>query len=277
MGRFSIQRTSTVGPDISRLVVDAPRVAAHAHAGQFVIVRATRDGERIPLTISEWDAEAGTITIVVQGVGRSTKDLISMQAGDSVADVLGPLGVPTEVDRFGCCAVVAGGVGAAIALPVATALRDAGNRVIGVLGAKSVEYLGLRRDFADACTSMRVTTEDGSEGRRGFVTDELDEVLASEPVDRVFTVGPIPMMAAVAERTRRLGVPTIASLNPIMVDGTGMCGGCRVTVDGTTRFACVEGPEFDAHLVDFAGLAERNRAYRAFEACQLSRTGVDDG
>lgn len=277
MGRFPIRHVSTAGPDIVRMVVEAPRVAAHAAAGQFVIVRASDDGERIPLTISAWDRAAGEITLVVQAVGRTTREIVSLREGDDLADVLGPLGRPTDVRRHGTCAVVAGGVGAAIALPVASALADAGNRVVAILGARSAEHLILVDEFSAVVDSVRVATEDGSAGRHGLVTDVLDEVQATVGPDLVFTVGPIAMMQAVAALTASSGIPTIASLNPIMVDGTGMCGGCRVSVGGETRFACVDGPDFDAHLVDFASLAARNRAYRAFERCQLTVAGDPDG
>lgn len=259
------------------MVVDAPRVAAHAHPGQFVIVRATSNGERIPLTISHWARDIGSIELVVQAVGRTTRDLVGMRPGDALADVLGPLGRPTEIDSFGTVAVVAGGVGAAIALPVAYALAAVGNDVVGVLGARSSEHLILVPEFSEACAVVHLVTEDGSSGRRGLVTDELSDLITRTTVDRVFTVGPIAMMRAVAEVTRPVPIPTVASLNPIMVDGTGMCGGCRVNVAGVQRFACVDGPEFDAHAVDFDGLEARNRAYRRFEECQLALTGVQDG
>jgi ferredoxin--NADP+ reductase len=277
VGRFAVRDASLEGPGIARIVVDAPRVASHALAGQFVIVRVTADGERIPLTICEADAASGTITLIVQAVGRTTTEMQALQAGDHLADVLGPLGIPTEVGRFGTCVVVAGGVGAAIALPVARALAAEGNRTIAVLGARTGDHLILRPEFAMSCDEVRVATEDGSVGVEGLVTDVLAELLATDPPDRVFTVGPIGMMRAVAELTRGRGAPTIASLNPIMVDGTGMCGGCRVTVGTETKFACVDGPEFDAHLVDFASLARRNEAYRSFEACELERSGGTGG
>lgn len=267
--RFLISEVSTVGPGTTEFVVEAPRVAAHAHPGQFVIVRPTVGSERIPLTICGFDAELGTITLVVQSVGRTTTEMQGLGAGEHLADVLGPLGTPTEIDRFGTCVVVAGGVGVAIALPVARALTGAGNEVIGVLGARTAEHVILKEAFEKACHEVAITTEDGSVGTTGFVTDALKLILDDRSIDRVFAVGPIPMMRAVAEMTRDGAVPTIASLNPIMVDGTGMCGGCRVRVGGDTRFACVDGPEFDAHLVDFESLARRNTAYRAFESCQL--------
>jgi ferredoxin/flavodoxin---NADP+ reductase len=275
--RFIVREVVDEGPGINRIVVDAPRVAKYARPGQFVIVRATGDGERIPLTVCDLDTGAGTITLVVQGVGRTTNDILAMTAGDRFSDILGPLGRATEVERFGRCLVVAGGVGVAIAMPVARAWRDAGNTVTGILGARSAAHVVLLRDFAAACDHVVVTTEDGSEGTPGLVTDALAAMVGQDAIDRVFVVGPIPMMRAVADLTRGYRIPTIASLNPLMVDGTGMCGGCRVGVGGQTLFACIDGPEFDAHLVDFDALALRNTAYRPFEACQVEMGGVVAG
>lgn len=197
-----------------------------------------------------------------------------MRDGDELTDVLGPLGRATEIDAFGTCIVVVGGVGAAIGLPVAAALVRAGNRVTTIQGGRTAEHCILGDDFTAAGSMLVLTTEDGSAGRGGLVTDALADMIDETSIDRVVTVGPVPMMQAVAELTRPRGIPTIASLNPIMVDGTGMCGGCRVRVGGETRFACVDGPDFDAHLVDFASLTARNRAYRAFETCQLDRAGA---
>ena len=267
--RFVIRQTGEVGPDIARLVVDAPRVARHARAGQFVIVRPGGDSERIPLTICDADPDAGTITLVVQAIGGTTTEINAKTAGSTLSDVLGPLGLPTEIERYGTCVVVAGGVGVAIVLPVAKALAEAGNRVIGIVGARDADHLILVDEMSDVCDEVLLATEDGSLGTTGFVTDVLRSVVDSHDVDRVLTAGPIPMMRAVAELTRPHDIPTIASLNPIMVDGTGMCGGCRVTVGGDTLFACIDGPEFDAHAVDFLSLEKRNEAYQAFEACRL--------
>jgi ferredoxin--NADP+ reductase len=266
---FVIRTTETVGPDIQRLVVEAPRVASHARAGQFVIVRANEHGERIPLTICETDAASGTITLVVQAVGATTMQINAKTAGNHLADVLGPLGTPTEVELFGTCIVVAGGVGTAIVLPVAHALHDAGNRVVAIVGARDADHLILLDEMADASDEVITTTDDGSAGLHGFVTDALATLIATGDADYVFAAGPIPMMRAVAETTRDDQILTVASLNPLMVDGTGMCGGCRVTVDGESQFACVDGPEFDAHMVDFAALSMRNTAYLDFESCRL--------
>jgi ferredoxin--NADP+ reductase len=267
--RFCIREITEVGPDIARIVVAAPRVARNGRAGQFVIVRPSGDSERIPLTICDVDPDAGTITLVVQAIGGTTTEINAMEAGTPFSDILGPLGLATEIERFGTCVVVAGGVGVAIVLPVAKALAEAGNRVIGIVGARDADHLILVDEMRDVCDQVLLTTEDGSAGVQGFVTNALESVTASHQIDRVLTAGPIPMMRAVAELTRPYGVPTIASLNPIMVDGTGMCGGCRVTVGGETMFACIDGPEFDAHTVDFASLQRRNEAYHAFEACRL--------
>ena len=267
--RFVTRQIADVGPDIARIVVDAPRVARHARAGQFVIVRPLDTSERIPLTICGADSGSGTITLVVQAVGGTTTEINAMEAGAAFSDILGPLGLATEIERFGTCVVVAGGVGVAIVLPVAKALAEAGNRVIGIVGARDADHLILVDEMTDACAQVFLATEDGSAGTQGFVTDVLEKVMGLHDVDRVLTAGPIPMMRAVGELTRPYGTPTIASLNPIMVDGTGMCGGCRVTVGGETLFACIDGPEFDAHAVDFASLQKRNEAYHTFEACRL--------
>ena len=244
----------------------------YARPGHFVIVRAGASGERVPLTVCDSDPVEGTITLIVQAVGDTTRQINERSAGDSLSDVLGPLGEPTDIDSFGTCVVVAGGVGVAIMRPVAEGLLSAGNRVIAVIGARDGQRLVLVEDMRAVCDRVIVTTEDGSSGRRGLVTDALCELMAAEQVDRVFTAGPVGMMAAVADLTRPDRVATIASLNPIMIDGTGMCGGCRVSVGGTSRFACVDGPEFDAHAVDFAALARRNEAYREFEKRRWEET-----
>jgi ferredoxin--NADP+ reductase len=263
-----------LGPEITRFVVEAPRIARHAEPGQFVIVRVESDGERIPLTICDQDPDAGTITLIVQAVGRTTTLLSAKESGAQLEDVLGPLGRPSEVDQYGRVAVVAGGVGTAIVLPIARALAEAGNIVHGIVGARDAEHLILIDEMLDACHELTITTDDGSSGRAGLVTAPLQETVAARWPDYVFAAGPVVMMAAVAETTRKAGIPTVASLNPIMVDGTGMCGGCRVKVGGETKFACVDGPEFDAHLVDFDLLSTRNEAYRCWEVLKMSDTEV---
>jgi ferredoxin--NADP+ reductase len=272
--RFRLQEVERLAPGITRFVVEAPRIAHNAEPGQFVIVRVDPDGERIPLTICDQDPRAGTITLIVQAVGRTTGLMNEKQAGDHLADVLGPLGRPSEIDQYGRVVVVAGGVGTAIVLPVARALAEAGNIVHGIVGARDSEHLILIDEMQDACHEFTITTDDGSTGRAGQVTAPLGEMVASRWPDYVFAAGPVVMMAAVAETTRRAGIPTVASLNPIMVDGTGMCGGCRVKVGTETLFACVDGPEFDAHLVDFDLLSTRNDAYRCWEALKMSDTQV---
>ncbi|MEP7112732.1 MAG: sulfide/dihydroorotate dehydrogenase-like FAD/NAD-binding protein [Ilumatobacteraceae bacterium] len=249
-----------LSPNVHRLVVRAPRVAAVRQPGQFVIVRLGPGAERIPLTIADSDAEQGSIVLVIQSVGKSTSDLVALAVGDRICDVVGPLGRPSDLIAQGTAMCVAGGVGAAVIFPIAQRLAEVGVEVITVLGARTSENVLFKNEF-ESFAELIVCTDDGSAGRRGIVTEALADLLATRPVDIVYAAGPVPMMRAVATVTRPLGVRTIASLNPIMVDGTGMCGGCRVTVDGVMRFACVDGPEFDAHGVDFDELSDRLRTY----------------
>jgi len=259
---FPILAAEPLASTLTRLEVLAPLVARKWRPGQFVIVRVDDSGERIPLTIVDGSDAGGSIVLVVQAVGKSTRAIARLRRGDALADVLGPLGHPTEVARFGAVACAAGGVGAAELLPVARALQAAGNEVFTALGARTRDLLILEAEFATCSDRLAVTTDDGSWGRHGIVTEPLREWLDSAPsLARVFAVGPLPMMRAVAELTRPYGIRTLASLNAVMVDGTGMCGGCRVNVGGRMRFACVDGPEFDAHLVDFDEVARRNRSY----------------
>jgi ferredoxin--NADP+ reductase len=253
-------------------VVEAPRIARIRQPGQFVIVRRGPGAERIPLTIAGADAEAGTIDLVIQAVGKSTTDLVELAPGEAITDVAGPLGRPTELLETGHAVCVGGGVGTAVVYPIAAELARRGVRVTSITGGRSREWVMLERELG-AAGEVLVCTDDGSYGRHGFVTDALRDVLAAGDVDAVYAVGPVPMMRAVAELTRPLGVHTVASLNAIMVDGTGMCGGCRVAVGGETRYACVDGPEFDAHLVDFDLLADRLATYRPFEADAMERRG----
>jgi ferredoxin--NADP+ reductase len=275
--RFAIVDARRLGPDIMQFTVRAPRVAAHARPGQFVIVRVDEHGERIPLTICGHDKEKETITLVVQAVGRTTTEMTGFTTGEAFADILGPLGRPTDIVDYGRVVVVGGGLGTAIALPVARALAEAGNVVHGIIGARDEAHLILVDEMSAACGKTTVMTDDGSAGEKGLVTEPLADLIDSEGADLVFVAGPIVMMAAAADVTRPSGVKTIASLNPIMVDGTGMCGGCRVRVRDETRFACVDGPEFDAHLVDFDLLATRNRAYVEFETCRMAKLATDHG
>jgi ferredoxin--NADP+ reductase len=261
-----------LAPDVVRLWVDAPHVARKRRPGQFVIIRVADGGERIPLTIAEADAVRGAIAIVVQAVGKTTRDLNALAPGDSIKDVAGPLGAPTVIapGQRVCC--IGGGIGAAVVLPIARAVRDAGGRVVTIVGARTRERVILEDEARAVSERCVVTTDDGSHGRRGLVTDALVEVLAAgEVFDEVVAVGPLPMMRAVCERTRERGIRTIVSLNPLMVDGTGMCGGCRVSVGGEQKFVCVDGPEFDGHQVDFGELIARLTAYREQELVAAAR------
>ena len=256
---YRIVEARRLGPTLTRLVVEAPLVARKRQAGHFVIVRLNETGERIPLTIVDSDAE--TVTLIVQAVGKTTKLLTARRTGETIADLLGPLGNPTPIEAHGEVACVGGGVGVAELLPIAVALRRGGNVVHAILGARTRDLVILEKEMAACSDSLAVTTDDGSYGRKGLVTDVLGDILGGRPVGAVYAIGPLPMMKAVAELTRSRGVKTYVSLNAIMVDGTGMCGGCRVTVGGTMKFACVDGPEFDAHQVDFDELMRRNRTY----------------
>jgi ferredoxin--NADP+ reductase len=268
--RFPILETETLAPAVTRFRIEAPRVARAHRAGQFVIVRAEERGERIPLTVAKTDAEAGWIELIVQAVGHTTAVMQRLGSGDELQDVVGPLGRPTDVDDYGTVAVVGGGVGTAIAYPAAVALSARGNDVVAIIGAQRADLVILEAEMRDVASEVIVTTDDGSAGRHGFVTDALSDLIEQRSIDRVLAVGPIPMMRAVADVTRSRAIPTIVSLNPIMVDGTGMCGGCRVLIGGEVQFACVDGPEFDGHQVDFDVLTMRNRAYIEFEQCHYT-------
>jgi NAD(P)H-flavin reductase len=260
---FEVLCNEVLAPEVHRMVVRAARVASARQPGQFVIVRLKEGAERIPLTIADADPQAGTITLVIQAVGPSTKQIVAEPAGGALRDVAGPLGRGTEIRKWGKVACVGGGVGTAVLFPQAKALAEAGNRVTTIIGGRGEPFVILRRELAEFSHEVLVTTEDGSLGTKGFVTVELAAMLEDESrrPDAVYAVGPVLMMSAVADLTRPYGIRTIVSLNPIMVDGTGMCGGCRVTVDGEIKFACVDGPEFDGHLVDFRELAIRQNAY----------------
>jgi ferredoxin--NADP+ reductase len=260
-----------LAPGIHRLEIAVPRVAVAARPGQFVIVRLGPGAERIPLTIADADAGRGVITLVVQAVGKSTGDLVALRPGDVIQDVAGPLGRPSTLVTTGNAVCVAGGVGAAVVYPIARGLRDGGATVTTVIGARSRDRLLLVAELAELGRVV-VCTEDGSDGHPGWVTDALPEVLGDSAL--VYAAGPVAMMRAVAELTRPLGIPKTVSLNPIMVDGTGMCGGCRVTVGGRMRFACVDGPEFDGHAVDFDELADRLTTYHTFERAALQSAEV---
>ncbi|MCI0582420.1 MAG: sulfide/dihydroorotate dehydrogenase-like FAD/NAD-binding protein [Chloroflexi bacterium] len=271
-----ILRNERLSPNVTRLVLEAPRIAEIRQPGQFVIVHLGRGAERIPLTIADGDAEAGTISLVIQAIGKSTTDLVELQPGDAIADVAGPLGRPTDLPEHGHAVCVGGGVGTAVILPIAQELHRRGVKVTSIIGGRSREWVILEPELA-ACGTVIACTDDGSYGRPGFVTQALADVIAEGGIEEVFAVGPVPMMRAVAEMTRPVGLKTTVSLNPVMVDGTGMCGGCRVTVHGETRYACVDGPEFDGHNVDFRELSDRLATYRPFEQLAMERRACEIG
>ena len=263
---FKIIHANFIAPGVKRFVVEAPRIARKHQPGQFVILRLAPSGERIPLTIERVDRERGTINMVVQSVGKTTNLLNLLGTGDSILDIVGPLGKPSEIRKFGTVVVMGGGVGTAMAYPTTAALKAAGNHIISIVGARSKNLMILEDEMRAVSDVLMITTDDGSYADKGFVTDKLRSLIQNGVrIDLVLAVGPIPMMRAVAEMTRPERIPTVVSLNPIMIDGTGMCGGCRVLVEGKSEFACVDGPEFDAHRVDFAVLVQRNSMYREAE------------
>jgi ferredoxin--NADP+ reductase len=267
---YRIIEARPVAQNIKQFVIEAPRIARKQRPGQFVILRLHENGERIPLTIKASDPLAGTVTIVVQGVGKTTSLLNCLEAGDFILDIVGPLGRPSEIERYGTVLILAGSVGTAMALPTARALRQAGNHVIFVEGARSREFVVFEDEVRDASDEHFIMTDDGSSGEKGLVTARLNELLAAgHRPDFVLAVGPVPMMRAVSQITCPLGIKTIVSLNAIMVDGTGMCGGCRVLLGDKSKFACVDGPEFDASLVNFEVLMQRNAMYRNKECESL--------
>ncbi len=272
MGHAVVQ-SEWLAPNVRRLVVRAPHVVRHCGPGQFVIVRSTGCGERIPLTIAHADRDAGTITLIIQSIGATTQELCSLEAGGELADVVGPLGRQTDIHNVGHAVIVGGGVGTAVIYPQAGALKAKGNRVSAIIGGRSKPYVILEKELSAVCDAVYPCTDDGSYGYKGFVTDRLRQLIQETdlPVREVIAAGPVPMMRAVAELTRPMGIHTVASLNPIMVDGTGMCGGCRVQVGGAMKFACVDGPEFDAHAVDFRELSDRLTAYREQEQSAIQR------
>ena len=271
---FRIIYRETLAAKIHLFKIEAPAVAKKAQPGQFVVVRVDERGERIPLTIADWDEKEGSVSMVFMEVGATTFRLAQLKAGESIADFVGPLGVPSDIEKFGTVVCVAGGVGVAVITPIAKALKEKGNNIISILGARSKDLLFWEDKLRNASHQLIVTTDDGTYGRKGVVTEPLKELLESgEKVDRVIAIGPTVMMKFCAKTTQPFGVKTIVSLNPIMVDGTGMCGCCRVSVGGATRFACVDGPDFDGHQVDWDLLSARQRIYldeekRSFEQWQ---------
>lgn len=253
------------------LTINAPNIVRNAQAGQFIIFRTEENGERVPLTIADVDKQSGALTIVFMAVGYSTKKLAELQAGDELLDIVGPLGQPTHIKNYGTVVCLAGGYGAAPCYLIAKAFKEAGNKVYMIMGARTKDLIFWQDKMETACQELFITTDDGSLGTKGFVTNVLEDIIAKEKVDYAIAVGPIPMMRAVAELTRKHNIYTEASLNPIMMDGTGMCGACRVTVDGKVKFACVDGPDFNAHLVDFDELINRCKIYKEEEEEERKR------
>ena len=271
---YKILSKKELCPNQYEITIDAPYVVRNAKAGQFIIFRAEEDGERVPLTIADVDKEKGILTLVFMAVGYSTKKLAQLEVGDELVDLVGPLGKPTHIENYGTVVCVAGGYGAAPCYLIAKAFKDAGNKVYMIMGARTKDLIFWQDKMKNACTELYITTDDGSLGIKGFGTTVLQEIMDREKVDYTIAVGPMPMMRAVAEMTRGKGIKTEASMNPIMVDGTGMCGACRLTVGGETKFACVDGPDFDAHQIDFDEVINRTRIYkdeerRRSESCNL--------
>ena len=264
---FKILSKEELSPNVFAMDIEAPRVAKKAQAGQFIVLRVDEKGERIPLTIANFNRDTGVVNIVFQVIGASTMALAALNAGDSLLDFVGPLGKPSKIKQFnGTVVVVGGGIGVAPTFPIARAMKEAGNKVIAIMGAKTKDILIMEAEMQAVTDEIMITTDDGSRGIKGFVTYAVEELYKrGENIAQVTAIGPVIMMKSVADVTRKLAIPTVVSLNPIMVDGTGMCGGCRVTIGEETKFACVDGPEFDGHLVDFKGLMSRQRMYRDLE------------
>ena len=265
---FKILKREELSPGVFHYDVEAPRVAKKAKAGQFIVLRVNDEGERIPLTIADFDREKGTITLIFQVVGASTQALSQLEVGEAILDFVGPLGQPSEIhENMGTVVCIGGGIGVAPVYPIAKAMHEMGNKVISIMGARSKDILIFEDRMRAVSDDVLIATDDGSYGIKGFVTTALQQLVdRGEKIDQVTAIGPGIMMRSVAEATRPLGIKTIVSLNPVMVDGTGMCGGCRVQVGDEMKFACVDGPEFDGHLVDFNSLMSRGRMYRAQEA-----------
>ncbi|MBQ2871495.1 sulfide/dihydroorotate dehydrogenase-like FAD/NAD-binding protein [bacterium] len=259
---YEILKKVELCPNQYELTIKAPYITRNAKAGQFIILRVEEEGERVPLTIADFDRERGELTIVYMAVGHTTKKLAKLEVGDEIIDIVGPLGQPTHIKNYGTVVCLAGGYGAAPCYLIAKAFKEAGNKVYMIMGARNKDLIFWNEKMKDACTELHITTDDGSLGTKGFVTGVMEGIMAKEKVDYAIAVGPMPMMRAVAELTRGKGIKTEASMNPIMVDGTGMCGACRVTVGGKVKFACVDGPDFDAHEIDFDEVINRTRIYK---------------
>ena len=275
---YKILAKKEICPNQYELTVEAPYVVRNAQAGQFIIFRAEENGERVPLTIADVNKDTGALTIVFMAVGYSTKKLAQFETGDEIPDIVGPLGKPTEIKNYGTVVCLAGGYGAAPCYLIAKAFKEAGNKVYMVMGARNKNLIFWSDKMKMACDELFITTDDGTLGEKGFVTDVLKRLIEREKIDYAIAVGPMPMMRAVANMTRDKGIYTEASMNPIMVDGTGMCGACRLTVDGKVKFACVDGPDFDAHKIDFDEVINRTSIYKDFEKkrdenCNLLKKG----
>lgn len=268
---FKILHKETAAPQVTSMIIEAPYIAKHHQAGNFVVLRIHEKGERIPLTIADSDSHKGTITLLFQTIGKTTQELGMLKAGDSIRDIAGPLGHATPVQRYGHCVLVGGGIGSATLFPILKALKREQNKITVILGARTKELLVWPDKFSKYADETLLTTDDGSSGKKGLVTETLKKVIENNKVDLVIAVGPVRMMQAVSELTKPYGVKTLVSLNPVMVEGTGMCGACRVTVSNKTRFACIEGPEFDGHEVDFQELANRLGFYREEETESLAK------
>jgi len=262
---YPIREKRELAPSTVMMQVYAPLATVKMRPGQFVMVRVTPNGERIPLSISGWDKDKGTLRIIVQAVGRTSTELINLNVGDFLEDVVGPLGQPSHTDKYGTCVLIGGGYGTGAIIPVARELIEKGNMVIGIIGARTKGLVLMEDELRAICHRVEVSTNDGSSGTTGLVTDVLGGILKQEPVHMVTAIGPVPMMKAVSEMTRPLNIKTFVSLNAIMVDGTGMCGACRVEVGGVTRFACIDGPDFDGHQVNFDELVYRQKMYIPYE------------
>lgn len=277
---YKILKKEPLNPTVTKMVIDAPLVAKKAEPGQFIIFRASADGERVPLTIADYDREAGTVTIIFQIVGGATQELNALNEGDCLADFVGPLGTPSHVEGLKKVAVVGGGVGCAIAYPVAKKLHALGCEVHSIVGFRNKDLVILEDEFNAVSDKLVMMTDDGSHGEKGLVTAALEKLInEGNEYDEVIAIGPLIMMKFVCATTKKYGVKTMVSMNPIMIDGTGMCGGCRLTVGGETKFACVDGPDFDGHLVDFDEAMHRGTMYRDFEthareaSCNLLKGG----
>lgn len=269
---YKVVRKQRLGDIVTLLEVEAPAIAAKALAGQFVIVRLREGTERVPLTLSDWDCKTGTVSLIFQHAGRSTHELAMIEEGDTIRDVVGPLGRPTEVEEFGTVVCVGGGIGVAVLKPVAKAMKEAGNTVISIIGARDKSLIILEDEMRAASDELFVTTDNGSYGRQGFVSDVLRDLIEEgRQINLVVAIGPVPMMRVVSDLTKPYELKTMVSLDSIMIDGTGMCGGCRVTVGGETKFTCVDGPDFDAHLVDWDELVSRKKMYLEQEKDQFCR------